>query len=165
MPPLFVLAGVGFEQLNIKLKKFVWSAILIIVVLFPNIFAIASLHPYEYIYFNRLAGGVSGAYRNYELDYWLLSYREAIEYLNENAVPGATVSVQNGYSLVAWVARGDLRLTGPIREFPPENVKYVVVSTNLALDKELEGALPNMIEIYAVVREGVPLTKVYQIVE
>jgi hypothetical protein len=39
------------------------------------------LHPHEYVYFNRLAGGLPGAYGRYETDYWGNSYREAIELL------------------------------------------------------------------------------------
>ena len=35
------------------------------------------LHPYEYIYVNRFAGGVAGAYGRYELDYWGSSFKEA----------------------------------------------------------------------------------------
>jgi hypothetical protein len=39
------------------------------------------LHPHEYVYFNRLAGGLPGAYGRYETDYWGNSYREAVERL------------------------------------------------------------------------------------
>jgi hypothetical protein len=37
----------------------------------------ARLHPYEYTYFNRLAGGVAGARGRYMLDYWGLSFKQA----------------------------------------------------------------------------------------
>jgi len=39
------------------------------------------LHPYEYIYANRFAGGVAGAYGKYELDYWGSSFKEAAQKL------------------------------------------------------------------------------------
>ena len=35
------------------------------------------LHPYEYTYFNRLAGGVRTARERYMLDYWGLSFKQA----------------------------------------------------------------------------------------
>jgi hypothetical protein len=35
------------------------------------------LHPYEYAYFNRLAGGVAGARGRYMIDYWGLSFKQA----------------------------------------------------------------------------------------
>ena len=36
-----------------------------------------ALHPYEYTYFNRFAGGVAGARPRYMLDYWGLSLTQA----------------------------------------------------------------------------------------
>ena len=30
-------------------------------------------HPYEYIYYNQLVGGLNGAYGNYETDYYYVS--------------------------------------------------------------------------------------------
>jgi tetratricopeptide (TPR) repeat protein len=42
-------------------------------------------HPYEYVYFNELAGGVKKAYGNYEQDYYYHSTREATEWVIKNA--------------------------------------------------------------------------------
>lgn len=42
-------------------------------------------HPYEYVYFNELAGGMNKAYGNYELDYYYHSTREASEWILANA--------------------------------------------------------------------------------
>jgi 4-amino-4-deoxy-L-arabinose transferase-like glycosyltransferase len=41
----------------------------------------ARLHPYEYTYFNRIAGGVVGADGRYMLDYWGLSFKQASQAL------------------------------------------------------------------------------------
>ena len=38
------------------------------------------LHPYQYAYFNRLAGGVRGANGQYMLDYWGLAFKQAAEH-------------------------------------------------------------------------------------
>jgi hypothetical protein len=40
-----------------------------------------TLHPYEYVYFNRLSGGLPAAYQRYETDYWGATYREGIEWV------------------------------------------------------------------------------------
>lgn len=40
-----------------------------------------SLHPYEGLYFNSLAGGGGTAKDNFELDYWGISYKEGLAYL------------------------------------------------------------------------------------
>ena len=44
---------------------------------------LCSLHPYQYVYFNRTSGGLNAAYNHRDTDYWGLSYREAAEWLNE----------------------------------------------------------------------------------
>ena len=43
--------------------------------------SLVRLHPFQYTYFNCLAGGVAGAAGKYETDYWLTSYKEAIEWI------------------------------------------------------------------------------------
>lgn len=49
----------------------------------PGIWSIVN-HPYQYIYFNEIAGGVAGANGLYELDYWNQSPRAAFEWLVKN---------------------------------------------------------------------------------
>lgn len=56
----------------------------------------ARLHPYQYIFTNRFAGGVAGAYGRYELDYWGSSFKEAAEQLQkivakEGGVPAGKI--------------------------------------------------------------------------
>jgi hypothetical protein len=43
------------------------------------------LHPYQMTYFNAWVGGVEGATGRYDTDYWLTSYREAMEWVNARA--------------------------------------------------------------------------------
>jgi hypothetical protein len=44
-----------------------------------------ALHPYEYIYFNRLGGGgQAAASERFETDYWGLSYKEGLAWLRDN---------------------------------------------------------------------------------
>jgi MFS family permease len=43
------------------------------------------LHPYQMTYFNVAVGGLAGASGRYETDYWLSSYKEAIEWVNRRA--------------------------------------------------------------------------------
>ena len=49
-----------------------------------------ALHPYEYVYFNRLvAGGQAAASTRFETDYWGLSYKEGLDWLQEHYPAGA----------------------------------------------------------------------------
>jgi len=67
-------------------------------------------HPFQYIYFNNLAGGLIGARERMELpeatDYWAVSYRQGIDWLNQNAETGAHVS--------APIAQWNFRLITPL---------------------------------------------------
>ena len=46
-----------------------------------NLYSMISMHPYQYSYFNPLFGGIKKAYGNFETDYWMLSVKEASNWL------------------------------------------------------------------------------------
>jgi hypothetical protein len=93
IPPIFVFTGFAFDLLLEKLRRFSTAnspwlyAGIIGVLLAPGLLGIARLHPYEYTYYNSFIGGTSGAFRNYETDFWLTCYKEAVEELNEVEEP------------------------------------------------------------------------------
>ena len=41
-------------------------------------------HPYQNLYFNNLVGGMKNAKKNFELDYWGLTFRKGLEYIAAN---------------------------------------------------------------------------------
>lgn len=95
-PPMVVAAGWGFyatfNYFKTKLPKIskylpYCSAIIIILLLIGPASHIIKNHPYEYIYFNKVFGGIEKAYGNYELDYYYHSTREATEWLKKHAEP------------------------------------------------------------------------------
>lgn len=73
--------------------------------LLPGLLGIARLHPYEYAYYNRFAGGMGGAYRVYETEYWLTCYKEAIEWVKYHQ-PTATLHIQREFPIAAYYADG-----------------------------------------------------------
>ena len=93
LPALFVVAAFGLHAALQLLRRRFYPYLLAALVLLPGIVGIVKLHPYEYIYFNSLAGGVDGAYQQYDLDRWCTSYKEATEALNRIAERGASVLV------------------------------------------------------------------------
>jgi hypothetical protein len=109
-PPLFVFAGIAFEAIAIRFRSNVVAAVLAVLVLAPGVAGIIQLHPYEYIYYNALVGGVQGAFRWYEMDYWCVSYREAMGWINEAAPPGAVIAVAPPGQVADHFARSDLVL-------------------------------------------------------
>lgn len=64
-------------------KTWLFGAILLAGVLEPVVFMAAN-HPFENVYFNRLAGDPAELRQKYELDYWGLSYKQALDYILEH---------------------------------------------------------------------------------
>lgn len=109
-PPLFILAAVGASRLLERIRFRLAKLILVALILAPGIVSILHLHPYEYLYYNRIVDGVSGADGYYDLDYWCTSYREAMEYLNQYAPAGARVTVWGPVGSARTFSRADLTL-------------------------------------------------------
>ncbi len=94
--PMAVAAGLGFDALAAWAESksgkrrvaAVVSAIPLLLLVPPALHTVRN-HPYEYVYFNELAGGVEQAYGHYELDYYYHSMREATEWVLANAEPRA----------------------------------------------------------------------------
>jgi hypothetical protein len=128
-------------------------ASIILVILLPNIFWLVRLHPYQYIYYNSLVGGVGGAFRDYEMDYWGISYKGAAEFLNENAPSGSQVIVWGPDHLVTNLIRPDIRVIEfrQVSEEKDQNADYAVISTRHNKDETL---YPEAKTIYSEGRDG-----------
>ena len=110
IPPLFILAGVGLDAMLERLKTFPLQAALLCALILPGVYACVQLHPYQYVYFNSLTGGVGGAFRKFDLDYSGTSFKEAMQYINANAAPKTQVVVIGGPRHTARdYARPDLK--------------------------------------------------------
>ncbi|GAP13023.1 4-amino-4-deoxy-L-arabinose transferase [Longilinea arvoryzae] len=90
-PAFLLLAFWGFEktlaQLSAKFGRFNVASLGLILILGATFVSTAvfmiQAHPYEQLYFNRLAGGnLADLKSRYELDYWGLSYRQGLEYIS-----------------------------------------------------------------------------------
>ncbi len=117
----------------------------------------ASLHPYEYVYFNETVGGLRGAAGRFETDYWGASYREAAGWLRENAFSDPRRGVvlhTRGQALQTLAFLSDR----PVRWDLLDKADYFVSFTRwnehlLAGDRK---------PIHVVARDGVPLCYVYK---
>lgn len=88
LPPMAVLAGASADLLchhlqrrNKVLRVATLGAALLYLVF--HVASMARLHPYEYVYYNHLVGGVKGAERFFELDYWSTSQRTLYQELRQ----------------------------------------------------------------------------------
>ena len=93
VPPFAALGGLAVGWLTDRALLYGKAAMaalaaLIIAGVSLPVIGMVRLHPYEYTYFNRLAGGARGAQQQYMLDYWGLAFKQAADALRANL--GAT---------------------------------------------------------------------------
>lgn len=83
LPSLSVLAGLALNAFIFRSStpRGVRAAGLALFALagLDSLGAMRSLHPYEYVYFNRISGGLARQASRFETDYWGLTYREAFK--------------------------------------------------------------------------------------
>ncbi len=87
-PPFAALAAGGWSQAFSLLRKkavVVGLALLLALGFADSIRFHVGSHPYQGMYFNRLAGGVQGAWKRYEIDYWGNCYREAMAWVEDQS--------------------------------------------------------------------------------
>jgi hypothetical protein len=129
-----------------------------------------NIHLYEYIYFNRLSGGLIGAYNRYETEYWGLSLREAMEWVNQNSKTGTQVLVAGPLDSAKIFAKPGISVKEAKLIAKPGSGVIEVKESNiskpdyyLAIPKwNIQKTLPECQEVYQVVRQAVPLTIVKQ---
>lgn len=103
-PSLVLVSATGFtlftELPGRKIFKWIPFALILLLGIHPVRF-MAGNNRYSYMYYNEFAGGLKGAFGNYETDYYYISQTEASEWLKEHmaekrrdsAVVAATFSV------------------------------------------------------------------------
>ncbi|MEM9484918.1 MAG: hypothetical protein AAGA83_14665 [Cyanobacteria bacterium P01_F01_bin.116] len=130
--------------------------ILSIVIASPTAIDVFHLHPYEYVYFNRFFGGLPSAQGQYDTDYWGLSMRAGMEWINE--VSGRTANVVSSSQLISSAPFADD--TMPVisyKEFEQNGMEtpfYYIARPRWSYHEQF----PDCDVVYSVVRQTVPLT-------
>jgi len=85
-PGIILISALGFHAFFVRFQhrivRIIGIGLLLALSFHPVKFMIAN-HPYYYLYYNQLVGGLKGAYGNYETDYYYHSMREGAEWLQE----------------------------------------------------------------------------------
>ena len=139
---------------NKKIKLFTFT--LIAVLFLQIIFDMISLHPYEYIYFNRISGGLAKARNQYETDYWGLSMREGMEWINKNASPNTIVVSSSQLDSSRTFATPGITVISN-QQFEQREIEepfYYIARPRWNLQEKF----PDCPIVYKVVKQGVPLT-------
>jgi hypothetical protein len=163
LPPLAALGGcaiaawLGSARVPVALRAA--TGVLLITSCGLTLREMIALHPYEYVYFNRLEGGLAGAAQRFETDYWGASYEEGLAWVVHNLHP------PNGKRLKVASCACFYETRRYIDQIAHAAGKFEVVKDGGAADIVLVGmrrSCPNASGklVHVVQREGVPLLAV-----
>jgi hypothetical protein len=163
VPPIAVLAGLGLNGLFARLQAWrplvaAFALTLVLADLGWNATTLYRLHPDEYLYFNPLVGGLAGATRRYDTDYWVNIMPEAVtdlEQFLDRTEGGAAKTGPRHHYLVAvcgerlpFEKEADARLEWT-RD--PKRAEFFIAPTHMNCDRALEGKVIASIERMGVV--------------
>ena len=163
VPPIAVLAGLGLNELFARLQErrplvAALGLALVLLDLGWNAATLYRLHPDEYLYFNPLVGGLAGASRRYDTDYWVNIMPEAVtdlEHFLDRTEGGAAKTGPRHRYLVAvcgerlpFEKEADARL-----EWTRDSsrAEFFIAPTHMNCDRALEGKVVASIERMGVV--------------
>ncbi len=169
LPPLATLAGVGFNAL---FDKFAERSVLMTLAAFALVCAcilqegstLVRLHPYENLYYNSLVGGLPGAFRRYDMDYWFNSMPEATRMLEafvRDRIPVEAGQAPKVYSVAVCGERLPFDRTVSLPQlhwdFGSEwdELEFFIAPTHMNCDRDLDGEVIAIVE-----RLGVPIAYV-----
>jgi hypothetical protein len=148
LPPVFIFAGFGIHEI-IKRINFPWFKYAVaFLLLLPALYNNVLLHPYQYTYYNTFLGGTKSAFREYETDYWLTCYKEAIEDFNTFAPQNATLFVKREPYIAAYYTRADiivLDFRTDLKQARPGD--YVLINSRTNDDIETLKDSPSILEV------------------
>lgn len=152
VPPLSSLAALTVIEFC-KVSKNRIITVTIATLIFINAGAVVkemiALHPYQYIYFNSLVGGLEGAYKKYDTEYWGASYNEAINWFKENIATD-----KNKYYTIHifGIKRYKVYQASHIINVPPQHAEYIFRFTRRLEQKPKKEDIVHVVE-----RHNVPL--------
>jgi hypothetical protein len=165
MPALAILAGIGLDSaltafatcgrlvansgFAVVTACFVWNAVTLV-----------RLHPYEYLFYNSIVGGLEGASRRYDLDYWFGSMPEALSQLESylrRMPPEVASRPPRIYSVAVCGERPSFEKNVTLPQlrwdFMPEweQSDFFLAPTQMNCDRDLDGKVIGTVERLGVV--------------
>jgi hypothetical protein len=130
LPPVFALGGIAMDAMLTWLRGPALRLAVVAVLIAPGLLAGLRLHPYEYTYYNLFAGGTDQASYNFETDYWLTCYKEALHEFDPRGRRRETIVVPREGYLARFYAKEGVRVVdasyGP---HPLQPGEYVLVTS------------------------------------
>jgi hypothetical protein len=165
IPALAVLAGIGLDAAVTALAtrgRLVASAGLAVVTacFLWNAVTLVRLHPYEYLFYNAAVGGLEGASRRYDLDYWFNSMPEALNQLEaylRRTEPGNAILPTRIYSVAVCGERLSFEKTVTLPQLHWDfkhqwnESEFFIAPTHMNCDGDVDGKVIGTVERLGVV--------------
>jgi hypothetical protein len=165
IPALAVLAGIGLDMaiaaLATRGRPIATGGLAVVTAcLLWNAVTLVQLHPYEYLFYNPLVGGLQGASRHYDLDYWFGSMPEAINQLEaylRRTEPGNSILPTRIYSVAVCGERLSFEKAVTLPQlhwdFRHEwnESEFFIAPTQMNCDGDLDGKVIGTVERLGVV--------------
>jgi Dolichyl-phosphate-mannose-protein mannosyltransferase len=163
VPPIAVLAGLGFDGLlgRLQARRPLVAALALALVLMDlgwNASTLYRLHPDEYLYFNPLVGGLAGASRRYDTDYWVNIMPEAVtdleHFLDRTEGGAGKTGPRHRYQVAVCGERLPFEKEADARlqwTRDPSRAEFFIAPTHMNCDRALEGKVVATIERMGVV--------------
>jgi hypothetical protein len=157
VPPIAVLAGLGLNGALSRLETLhrfagLVGAVIVLLALSWNATTLYRLHPDEYLFFNPLVGGLEGASRRYDTDYWVNIMPEAVgdleRYLDENGQSIGKRPVSH-YSVAVCGERLPFEKTADVRlQYTRDwrHADFFIAPTHMNCDRALDGRIVARVE-------------------
>jgi hypothetical protein len=167
IPSLAILAGIGLDAAVAALATRQRSAMaagalaIMTASCLWNAITLVRLHPYEYLFYNPVVGGLEGASRRYATDYWVNIMPAAVDqledYITRTEHTGG-LRTAHKYTVavcgerISFEKRAKPRLLQWIRMQQWEQADFFIAPTHMNCDRILDGKV-----IVTIQRLGVPI--------
>jgi len=163
VPPIAVLAGLGLNGALARLGELhraaAFAGLALIFLGFGwDATTLYRLHPDEYLYFNPLVGGLAGASRRYDTDYWFNIMPEAVgdleHFLDRTEGTAGLARPRRHYTVVVCGERLQFEKEADARlEWTKDiySADFFIAPTNMNCDRYLDGRVIATIERLGVV--------------
>jgi tetratricopeptide (TPR) repeat protein len=168
-PGIILVAALGihafFTRFKHRLIRIVAVGLLLVLSFHPLKF-MAVNHPYYYLYYNQLVGGLKGAYGNYETDYYYHSMRQGAEWLQQylKNEPHPDPVVVGGNFPIQWYFRNDQAVQFvyiPYQNRSNYNWDYAIIANSYIPACQLKNKTwPPANTIHTITADGIPICAV-----
>ncbi|HAQ19326.1 MAG TPA: hypothetical protein DCR40_08865 [Prolixibacteraceae bacterium] len=170
-PGIILISALGihafFARFTQQLIRIPAILLLLALTIHPVRF-MASNHPYYYLYYNQIAGGLKGAYGNYETDYYYHSMRDGAEWLLEylKNKPDTGKTIVGGNFPIQWSFRKDPAVEFvyfPYQRRSEYNWDYAIIANSYIPPFQLKNHIwPPKNTIHTVFVDGIPICAVVE---